>query len=65
VYLFDHARGIEVLSLKGGPGKSHRLRTASKVAGKRVTTRDRFAAKPVSAGSPGALVCPAFDVPTQ
>jgi hypothetical protein len=63
VYLFDHARGIEVLRLKGDRRKSHKLRTANKVAGKRVTTADRFAAKPIGAGQPGALVCPAFDLP--
>jgi hypothetical protein len=62
VYLFDHARGIEVLRLKGGPRNAKRLRTANKATGKRVTS-DRFAARPIGAGSRGALVCPAFRVP--
>ena len=63
VYLFDHARGIEVLKMRGGPGKSSRLKTADRATGVQVG-RDRLAARPVeSAGT--SYVCPAFRIPGQ
>jgi hypothetical protein len=63
VYVFDHARGIEVLRVKGGPHGSHRLPTADHGDRRRGTRRDRFAAKAV--GPRDSLICPAFDVPGQ
>ena len=62
VYLMDHARGIEVLRMAGGPSGAKRLRTANKASGPRATS-DQFASRPV--GSRNTLVCPAFKRPGQ
>jgi hypothetical protein len=64
IYLFDMSRGVEILKLKGGPGKSARLPTVTEAAGARPTS-DPLAARPVSSLEPGALVCPLFEVPGQ
>ena len=62
VYLFDMARGIEVLRLKGGPARSARLATVREPARR----ADRLAAVPVrgSTNNGGALVCPLFTNPS-
>lgn len=56
VYLFDMSRGIEILRLKGGPGRAgearHRALAARPV--------DRLAKVPVSGLTPGSLICPLF-----
>jgi hypothetical protein len=65
VYLFDHSRGIEVLSLKrGGPQDSEAWASVRDPRARAATARrDPLAAQPVDDGSPDALVCPLFAVP--
>jgi hypothetical protein len=65
VYLFDHARGIEVLSLKRhGPRDSAEMATVREPRRARAQA-DPLAARPVDDGSPDALVCPLFAIPTK
>jgi len=67
VYLFDHSRGIEVLSLRrGGPRDSGdwlTVRDPRARASSAASRPDPLAARPVDDGSPDALVCPLFAVP--
>jgi hypothetical protein len=56
VYLFDMSRGIEILRLKGGPGRAAKLAT---VRAPRARV-DKLAKVPVSGLTPGSLVCPLF-----
>ncbi len=61
VYLFDMARGVEVIRLKGGGAKaSARMKS---VVAPSVRKNDRWASKPVagsSLGGDGGFVCPLF-----
>ncbi len=63
VYLFDHARGIEVLRMEGGPAGSAKLRTANRATGTQTVSFDRLAARPVGGGR--SFVCPAFRRPSE
>jgi hypothetical protein len=61
VYLFDMARGVEVIRLKGGGAKaSARMKS---VVAPSIRRNDRWASKPVagsSLGGDGGFVCPLF-----
>jgi hypothetical protein len=59
VYLFDMARGIEILRLKGGLAAAARLPTVQSPPAK----RDPLAPRPVGGLTAGSLVCPLFVVP--
>lgn len=63
VFLFDMARGIEVLRLKAGTANVARLRTAREP---RSASRrsDPLAARPVGGLTRGSMVCPLFVIPT-
>ena len=56
VYLFDMDRGIEILRLKGGPGRAAKL-AAVREPRARV---DKLAKVPVSGLTRSSLVCPLF-----
>jgi hypothetical protein len=56
VYLFDMDRGIEILRLKGGPGRAARLASVREPRAR----VDRLAKVPVSGLTRGSLVCPLF-----
>jgi len=60
LYVFDMARGIEILRLKSGPFASATLPTVRSPA----MRRDPLAAKPVASLDARGLVCPLFDIPT-
>ena len=60
LYVFDMARGIEILRLKSGPFASATLPTVRSPA----VRRDPLAAKPVASLDTRGLVCPLFDIPT-
>jgi hypothetical protein len=58
VYLFDMARGVEVLRLDEGVATSSRMKSVTAPS----VMRDRFAAKPVSSlDNSGRFVCPLFN----
>jgi hypothetical protein len=58
VFLFDMARGVEVLRLDSGVATSSRMQSVAAPSVK----RDRFAAKPVaSLDNSGQFVCPLFN----
>jgi hypothetical protein len=61
IYLFDMARGVEVLRLRGGGARaSARMKS---VVAPSLRKRDRFASKPVwgsNLGGDGGFVCPLF-----
>ena len=59
IYLFDMARGIEILRLKGGSAAAARLRTVQSPAAK----PDPLAARPVAGLAGDSLVCPVFALP--
>jgi hypothetical protein len=59
VYLFDMARGIEILRLKGGSTAAATLPTVQSPPPK----ADRLAARPVGGLGKDSLVCPLFEVP--
>ena len=59
VYLFDMARGIEILRLKGGAAAAASMPTVQSPAAK----ADPLAARPVAGLTKGSLVCPVFAVP--
>ena len=61
LYVFDMARGIEILRLKSGPFASATLPTVRSPA----MRRDPLAAKPVASLDARGLVCPLFDIPTD
>ena len=61
LYVFDMARGIEILRLKSGPFASATLPTVRSPA----MRRDPLAAKPVASLDARGLVCPLFDIPTN
>ena len=61
VYLFDMARGVEILRLAGGPSASKMLPTVQEPA----LTADPLAAIPVGSLEAGSLVCPEFAIPGQ
>jgi len=63
IYLFDMSRGVEVLRLDDGAGRSARMRSVTAPSQK----RDRFAARPVgglsartAANGSVSYVCPLF-----
>jgi hypothetical protein len=58
VYLFDMDRGIEILRLKGGPGRAAKLATVREPRAR----VDKLAKVPVAGSglTPGSLVCPLF-----
>jgi hypothetical protein len=59
IYLFDMARGIEILRLKGGSAGAATLRTVQSPAAK----PDPLAARPVAGLAKDSLVCPVFALP--
>jgi hypothetical protein len=59
VYVFDMARGIEILRLKGGSDAAARLATVQSPPAR----PDPWAARPVVGATNESLVCPLFDVP--
>ena len=61
IYVFDMSRGVEILRLAGGPGKSSTLPTVQEPAAR----VDPLAARPISGLTPGSLVCPVFATPGQ
>ena len=60
IYVFDMSRGVEILRLADSPG----LREAADRSRAGART-DPLAARPVSGLTPGSLVCPLFEVPSQ
>jgi hypothetical protein len=59
IYLFDMARGIEILRLKGGSAAAARMPTVQSPPPK----ADRWAARPLVGSTKDSLVCPLFEVP--
>ena len=59
VYLFDMARGIEILRLKGGEAAAASMPTVQSPAAK----ADPLAARPVAGLTKDSLVCPVFALP--
>jgi hypothetical protein len=59
IYLFDMARGIEILRLSGGSAAARRLPTVQSPPAR----QDPLAARPVSGFATDSFVCPVFDVP--
>ena len=56
VYLFDMSRGVEVLRLRGGPGRSAAMASVTAPS----VRSDPLAAVPVKSAAGGPLVCPIF-----
>jgi hypothetical protein len=59
VYVFDMARGIEILRVKGGAAAAARLPTVQSTP----VQRDPLAARPVRGITPSLLICPLFVLP--
>lgn len=59
LYVFDMARGVEVLRLKRGVHSAARMATVRAPA----AGRDPYRLVPVGSSAPGALVCPLYELP--